>query len=107
MTVDRVGVALREAALFLAVLFVVFSVGGQHLQAAIRAVEVPRAAVGEMLVERVKLILFDDPHVGQAAVQAVAQGEVDQPQRPAEGQRRFGTLSGEHVQAAPRAAGKD
>ena len=39
----------------------------QDPQATTRSVEVPRPATGEVLVEQVRLVLLEDPHVDQAA----------------------------------------
>jgi hypothetical protein len=61
VAVDGVGVALGEPALLL--LAVLVLEGGEHLEAAVGAVEVPGAAVGQVLVDRVQLVLLDDPDV--------------------------------------------
>ncbi len=74
VAVQGVGVAGREAALVL----VTAGVGRQDQQAAARAVQVPRATVGEVVVEGVQAVLLDDPDVADAAVRDAGQREVDE-----------------------------
>ena len=98
---DRVGVPLVEAALAAA------EVRMEHPHAAVRAVEVPGAAVGQVLRERVRLVLQDDPDVGDAAVSQVREREVDQPVDAGERHRRLRALLGEDVEPAALAACED
>src|SRR5215210_1979926 len=79
----------------------------QRQQPAVRAVEVPWPAVGEMVAEGDRVELLGDPDVVEAAVVAVAQREVDEPMRAGERHRRLGALTREQLQAASGAAGED
>ena len=104
LPVERVGVPLGEAPLLLAVLALI---GREDLEPAVGAVEVPGAAVRQVLVERVQLVLLDHPDVRDAAVHAVAQRDVDQPVDAGERHHRLGPLAGQYLEAAARAAGQD
>jgi hypothetical protein len=75
----------------------------QDLQPAMGSVEVPRAATGQVVVECVRLVLLDDPHVLQPAVGDLREGDVDQPVHAAERQRRLRTTIGERRQTTARA----
>ena len=73
--------------------------------AAAGAVEVPRPPAREVPVERGRLELHRDPHVGDAAVAEVAQREVDELVAAGEGDRWLRALACEDVHAgalAPR-----
>ena len=56
--------------------------------------------------ERQRLVLKGDEDLPQARVDAVAQGEVDDPIRPAEIDRRLGPLLGERIQPLADAPGQ-
>ena len=102
--VELVGVAAREALL----------VGGpgaflrhHQPQPAAVAVEVPGAPVGHLLLEAGPEVGHREPHIRDAAVREVGQGEVDELVDPGERQRRLGPLTGQHVHAVARTSGLD
>jgi len=76
----------------------------QEQQAPERAVEVPRAAVGEVVLEGDRVELLGDPDVGHARVGGVAQREVDEPVGPGERDRGLGALLRQELEA-PAASG--
>jgi hypothetical protein len=78
----------------------------QDQQAAAGAVQVPRPAVGQVVVEVVGLVLLDHPDVREAAVGHVRKGDVDQPEHARERHRRLGPRGGERAEAAAGAAGQ-
>ena len=78
----------------------------QQAQAPAGAVEVPRAAVGQVVVEVVGLVLLDDPDVGQPAVGHVRQGDVDEAEHAGEGHRRLRPPLGQRAEPAAGAAGE-
>ncbi len=82
-------------------------VGRQDQQAAGGPVEIPGPAVGEMVVERGRLVLLGDPDVGDRAVQAVAQREVDEPVAAGERHGRFGALVGQGLESGALSTGED
>ena len=82
-------------------------VGQQDPQPAEVAVEVPRPAVGHLLLERRALELQREPDVADAGVGEVGQREVDQLVHACERQRGLRALAGQHVHAAADAAGLD
>ncbi len=71
------------------------------------AVQVPGAAVGQVLRERRRVELHRHPYVGDLRVLAVAQREVDQPVDAGEGHRRLGAVLGEQFQPAAGTTGED
>ena len=78
---------------------------GRHhgdVLAALRVVDGP--AIPQVLVQGVGLVLGQDQHPAQARVQAVGQGEVDDPVLAAEGHRRLGAVRREGLQARAAAA---
>jgi hypothetical protein len=81
--------------------------GGQDAQPAGVAVQVPRPAVEQVVVELVRLELLHHPHVGQAAVHAAAEREVDEVVDAGERERGLGARGGEGAEARPLAAGED
>lgn len=92
---QQVGVALREAAALLAApLF-----GAEHEQAAAGAVQVPRAPARDRAFDVARVVLHADEHVGDVAVHEVAQRDVDEPVRAAEGQHGLGPFAGERVES--------
>ena len=93
--------AAREAAAA-----VVALPGLEHQQAADRAVEVPRPPVGEVVAERDRVELLDDPDVGEPGVVAVAEREVDQPVAARERHRGLGALLGEQLEPPSRPTGE-
>jgi hypothetical protein len=98
---DGVGVALVPARVRVAL------VGRQNLQAAVRAVQVPGAAVGEVVVERVRLELLDDPHVRDARVHAVGKREVNQAIRSGKRQRGLSAPPRQLLHSVALAAGQN
>ena len=98
---QRVGGALLEAAAI-----AVVEPRLQDQQAADRPVEVPRAAVRQMVGQRDRVELLRDPDVRQPGVVAVAEREVDQPVRAGVRHRRLGALAREQLEAAAGAAGE-
>ncbi len=81
--------------------------GLEDEQPARRAVEVPRAAVGEVVAERDRIELLHHPHVRQPGVEAVAEREVDQPVRAGVGHGGLGPVVGEQPQPAAGPSGED
>ena len=79
---------------------------GEDLQTAVEAVEVPRPALREVLVEGVGQVLLGDPHVGQVRVRQVRQGDVDQPVVAADRERRLGPAGGQWSEPRPPTAGQ-
>ena len=106
---DERGVAPQRVrgALLEARAVVVAEAGLEDQQPAGRAVEVPRAAVGQVVAERDGVELLHHPHVGQAGVQAVAEREVDQPVGAREGHGGLGPLAREELQPPAGPAGED
>ena len=99
---DRVGgaaVPLGELA--------ALDVGLQQLDAAPVAVEVPRPAEADVVVERARVVLGQDDDVVDVRVDAVGQREVDDPVLAAERHRRLGPLLGEDREAFALAARED
>ena len=78
----------------------------QNLQAAVGAVEVPRPAVGEMVVEGMRFVLLDHPHVVEPAVGHIRQGDVDEAVHAGERHGRFGPALGQRTEAAAGATGE-
>ena len=97
---DRVAVAAGEALLGAALR------GRQEPQAVAGAVEIPRPAAGQVLVEREGAVLLHDPHVPQARVGQVGQDDVDQPVLARQRHHRLGAGRGERHEAAAGAAGQ-
>ena len=69
------------------------------------AVQAPRAAAGEVVVDRGHLVLAGRPTRRQVGVHEAGEREVDQPVHPAERQRGLGPLAGEHVHPPALSAG--
>ena len=63
-------------------------------------------AHADVAVERQRLVLRRDEDAAQPGVDAVAQGEVDDPVRPAEVDRRLGAILRQRIQALAGAAGE-
>src|SRR4051794_39051655 len=66
-------------------------------------VEIPRAAVRQVVAERDRIELLRDPDVLEAGVVAVREREVDQPVGAGEGHGRLGARACQQFQAAARA----
>ncbi len=79
----------------------------QQLDAAAVAVEVPRPAEADVVVERARVVLGQHDDVVDVRVDAVGQREVDDPVLAAEGHRRLGPLLGEDREAFALAARED
>ena len=79
-------------------------IGGQDVDAAVGAVEVPGFAVADVVVQLKGLILGEDTDREDARVDAVGQREVDDTVLSAEGDRRFGDLVGQDAESAALAA---
>jgi hypothetical protein len=79
----------------------------QEQQAAHRAVEVPRPAVGHVVAEGDRVVLLRDPDVLDAAVVAVREREVDELVGPGEGDGGLGAGAGQELEAPAGAAGED
>src|SRR5262249_13322651 len=71
------------------------------------AVEVPRTARRDVLVQRVRAVLRQDHHVGDPGVHAVRQREVDDPVLAGEGYGRLGALLRQNAEPRALAAGED
>ena len=80
-------------------------VGGQHEDAAVVAVEIPVLAGAQIRVEGQGAVLGQHAHRVEAGVDAVAEGEIDDPILAAEGDGRLGHVGGEYAQSAALAAG--
>ena len=98
--VDGVGGALVPLGLLGA------RVGRQHLHAAVGAVQTPGLAVADVLVQLQGLVLGQNAHGVNAGVDAVGQGEVDDPVLPAEGNGRLGGVLRQDVQTGALATGQ-
>ena len=82
-------------------------VGGQGVEAAVQAVQVPGTAIAQVLVEDQRLVLGEHPYGVDAGVDAVGKGEINNPVLTAERHRRLCQLLGEGVQSAPLPAGEE
>ena len=100
VALDRVRVALVEAAVLVA------RGGMDDAHPAPRPIEIPGAAVGEVLGERVRRVLLDHPHIRDAAVVAVREREVDQAVDAAERERGFRAPVRQRTQPVAFAAGE-
>jgi len=69
--------------------------------------QAPGLAVADVVGERIGEVLGQDADALDAGVHDRAQGEVDQPVDPAEGDGRLGPVPDQDVEAAPHAAGQD
>jgi len=76
-------------------------IGGQHMQSAVGAVQVPGLSVAQVGVELQRLILGQHAHRVDTGVDTVGQGKVDDAVLPAEGYRGFCHMAGEGVQPGP------
>src|SRR5829696_3176001 len=94
VAVDRIGIPLVPATLGIT------EVGMQDPQSAARAVEVPGPSVGELLRQFVRLVLLDHPDVADATVEAIRQGEIDQPVSAGKGEGRLRAFVGQGAKAA-------
>ena len=97
--VGRAAVPLRDAA--------ARDVRLEQLHAAAVAVEVPRPAQADVVVERARVVLGQDDDVVDVGVDAVRQREVDDPVLAAERHGRLGAHLGQDRQALALAAGED
>ncbi len=79
----------------------------QQADAAGRAVQVPRPAQADVLVQRAGLVLRQHRHVEDARVDAVGQREVDHPVLARKRHRRLGAIRGEDAEGRAFAAGQD
>ena len=79
----------------------------EQLHAAAVAVEVPRAAEADVVVERARVVLGQDHHVVDVGVDAVGQREIDDPVLAPERDRRLGPLLGQDREALALTAGED
>ncbi|CAM3306365.1 hypothetical protein DEDE109153_10490 [Deinococcus deserti] len=91
-----VRVAMRE----LAVLVLRAGKGWQDHQPPARAVQVPGPAARQVVVQAVRQVLLDDPHVLHTAVDQIAQREIDQPVGAQKRHGRLGPLVGQRGQPA-------
>ncbi len=79
----------------------------EHLDAAVVAVEVPRPAEADVVVERAGVVLGEDDDVVDVRVHAVREREVDDPVLAAERDGRLGPDRREDRQALTFATGQD
>ena len=79
----------------------------EQLDAAAVAVEVPRPAQADVVVERARVVLGQDDDVVDVRVDAVRQREVDDPVLAAERHGRLGPLLRQDREALALAAGED
>ena len=82
-------------------------VGLQETHSAGVPVQVPRAPLADVIVERAGVVLGEHHHVVDGGVDAVAQREVDDPVLATEGDRRLGPLLRQDRQACTFTAGED
>ena len=82
-------------------------IGLEHLDPARVAVQVPRPAQPDVVVERAGVVLGQDDDVGDVRVDAVRQREVDDPVLAPERDRRLGPDRGQDREALTLAAGQD
>ena len=101
VAVQGVGVAFVPAAL------AVSDIRVQDAEPTVSAVEVPRAPVGELARELVRLVLLQYPDVVDSAVETVREREVDKPVHTRVGERRLRARRGQRRQARAFAAGED
>ena len=98
--VDGVGRTLVPGAALAAL------IGGQDVDAAGAAVQVPRLAAADVAVQFQRAILGQNADRVNAGVGAVGQGEVDDAVLAAEGYGGLGHVSGEDVQSAALTTGQ-
>src|SRR5215208_6476426 len=79
----------------------------EQTQAAVGPVQVPGSAASQVGIERVRLVLLDDPDVRNSAVHTVAEGKVDQAVDTGVGHDRLRPDLGQHLEPAALAAGHD
>ncbi len=79
----------------------------EQLHTAVVAVEVPRPAQPDVVVERARVVLGQDDDVIDIGVDAVRQREVDDPVLAAEGDGRLGPLLGQDRETLAFAARED
>jgi len=82
-------------------------IGLEQAHAPAAAVEIPRPADADVVVERAGQVLRQDADVVDAGVDAVGQGEVNDAKAAGERHGRLGALLREHAQAGAGAAGQD
>ena len=98
--VDGVGRALVPGAALAA------HVGGQDVDAAGGAVQVPGLAAADVAVELQGAILGQNAHGVDAGIGAVGKGKVDDAVFPAEGDRGLRHFTGQDIESAALAAGQ-
>ena len=79
----------------------------EQLDPALVAVQVPRPAQADVVVEGARVVLGQDDDVVDPGVDAVGQGEVDDPVLATEWDRRLGPFLGQDRQALTLTAGED
>ena len=79
----------------------------EQANAALVAVEVPRPASADVVVQRARVVLRQDEDVVDLRIDAVRQGEVDDPVLARERNGRLGPDGGQDRQPLPLATGKD
>ena len=79
----------------------------EELHAALVAVEIPRPAETDMVVQRARVVLGQDNDVVDVRIDAVRQGEVDDPVLPPERDGRLGPDSRQDRQALTLTASED
>ena len=94
VAVDRIRIPLVPAALGIT------EVGMQDPQPAARTVEIPGPAVGKLLRQFMRLVLLDHPDVADPTVEAIRQGEVDQPVSAGKGEGWLSAFVGQGTKAA-------
>ena len=83
------------------------SEGGQQLQSAGFAAQVPAFAGAQMVQNTLALAVHDDAHVGDTGVDHVGQDEIDHPVIAAEGQRAVDAVGGQLAQPRLLSVGED
>ena len=79
----------------------------QHMQTAVRAVEVPGPPVAQVPIQGVRQVLLDHPHVRQVRVHQVRHRDVDQPVGPGHRQRGLDPVLRQGLQPGALSPGQD
>ena len=82
-------------------------VGHRQLKPPMRAVQIPRAAIVEVSVKRVREVLLHEQHVADVSVREVRQRHINEAVRAAKREGRLRALFGEDAKAGTFAAGHD
>ena len=81
-------------------------IGRQDVDAAIHAIQFPRLAVADIVVQLQRPVLGQHAHRVDAGVGTVGQGKINDAEFPAEGNGGLCHVAGQHIQAASLSAGQ-